>query len=652
MQPRTVRTPIRRSIAVAIGLTGVLTTGLLLTSAATAAEEESRAIFVMQRDGTNVRNVVSLKDFKWLGNPRWSNDGKQLAFDGRRNGQSRLFTIGADGSNLLDLGDGSMPSWSPGDKQLAFHVFPGTNPGAVIAASVWAQNADGKGRVRLAEGLAPRWSPDGSQILLAGTSLRVFDMIETKPREVFASGEKIVPTVGFDWSPDGKRLAAIINRNGRRELVIVSSDASDKPMTTRLQGNLHGVAWSPRENLLATSIQDEKTGRQELYLLSADGNDPAKLIAGQEGDNREPSWSPDGLQLAFASSRKAGLMPAVALDRRSAKLELVRKHDPGGETYTIAFAPDGRSALLGGGQINRRIQIWDIGTDEVKSFSKYTWSVAMSPDGRRAACAPSHTKVVEFLDLEDGSVIREFVHGAQVIALQFSHDGSKLATTGEDDAACIFNVESGKELFRMPHPGQVSAPQWSPDNKLLGVACVDKKLRLWDASTGRKVREIEHAVTPFSLSFSPDGVHVVTGTGGEVVSHLLQLNFTPQEENPIYVWDIASGKLVREMKGHDYVVFGIEYSPDGKYIASASFDGTVRLWDAEQGVELDRATGEGFVTKAIFSPDGSHLLVSGGIKRTFNPTETVFEPKYWKGVPDERMRLFKVVTSSAANAEK
>jgi WD40 repeat protein len=106
------------------------------------------------------------------------------------------------------------------------------------------------------------------------------------------------------------------------------------------------------------------------------------------------------------------------------------------------------------------------------------------------------------------------------------------------------------------------------------------------------------------------------------------------------------------MKGHEHAVFGVEYSPDGKYIASASFDYSVRLWDAEQGVELDRVTGEGFATKAVFSPDGSQLLVGGGMRRTFNAQETIFESKYWTPTPNERLRLFKVATSSAANEEK
>ena len=125
---------------------------------------------------------------------------------------------------------------------------------------------------------------------------------------------------------------------------------------------------------------------------------------------------------------------------------------------------------------NRRVELWDTGTDEVRHFPIGAWSVATSPDGRRAACARSQGKTVQYIDLADGSVIREMVQGKQVVSLEFSHDGAKLATTGEDKDACIFNVESGEEQFRMHHPDKLSALKWSPDGRLLAVNCADKKL--------------------------------------------------------------------------------------------------------------------------------------------------------------------------------
>ena len=292
MQPSrvTASSSVFRGSRLGICLVGLLATSLTSASFALSAEEEPRAIFVMQRDGSKVRQLVSLKDYPWLGNPRWSHDGKQLAFDARQSSKSRLFTLDADGKNLLDLGEGAAPSWSPDDKQLAFHESAGTGPSAT--ANVWVQNVDGKGRLRLVEGLAPRWSPDGSQLAVGGKSLRIFDTIEAKSRDLFSSGERIVATAGFDWSPDGMRLAAIVERDGKRELTVVSADAPNKELRARLHGNLQSVAWSPSDNVLAVSILDDNGKRQQLYLVSADGEQAAELIPGKKAIIAKPPGHP------------------------------------------------------------------------------------------------------------------------------------------------------------------------------------------------------------------------------------------------------------------------------------------------------------------------------------------------------------------------
>jgi WD40 repeat protein len=84
---------------------------------------------------------------------------------------------------------------------------------------------------------------------------------------------------------------------------------------------------------------------------------------------------------------------------------------------------------------------------------------------------------------------------------------------------------------------------------------------LWDV-TGKLIREFKgHQNAVWSVSFSPDGKYIATGS----------------EDTTARLWDVT-GKLIREFKGHPEGVSSVSFSPGGKYIATASKDKTARLW--------------------------------------------------------------------------
>jgi WD40 repeat protein len=565
-----------------------------------AAEDEPRALFVMNPDGSGVRKVLSIEGFKWLGWARWAHDGKRLALEGHGTSTSRVIVVNADGTQSRDLGEGGAPDWSPDDKQLAFHVMGATRPG------VYVQNSDGQGRGWLARGNSPRWSPDGSRLALV-LPLRILDILDNSDVNVFETEERLT-VFGFDWSPDGKRLAVVADRGTGLELLITKAEALTKDFTSRVRANLGGtLSWSPDGKTLAVSIYDESLKADRIHLVSVDAADPPQVIPGQQGVNVAPAWSPDGKLLAFASSRTDIAAPAVAASRRSAKLELVQSHDKGGTVYSIGISPDGRRAFLGGDMTHRGMQVWDLVADEVvRTFNVPGIFVAVAPDGKRAACAEFIGGDVQLLDLDDGSLVRELKHGAQVISLQFSGDGSRLVAAGADKNVCVFDVASGDELARIGFEQELKQVAFSPDGKLIASTCSDKKLAIWQARDGKKVREIEHPAIPWAVAFSPDGRAVMTGTGGVRVGKPSDLEVQPDTDNAIRIWDLETGKLLREMQGHTHTISSLAYSPDG------------------------------WVTKAIFSHDGVLALAAGG-------AEKKLVPRKWFEYPDERVRLFRIV---------
>jgi len=273
---------------------------------------------------------------------------------------------------------------------------------------------------------------------------------------------------------------------------------------------------------------------------------------------------------------------------------------------SLVVAPD-QQTLISSGR-DDTVRFWDLGGGpsswgreiERLPHGSHPFALAMSPD-RRFLAVGGLADLAVWERREQGWAVAYEKHGGDYRGVAFAPDSKTLAIGSSDGVVRVVEAPSMREIAALAgFPDRIHSVAFSPDGETLAAVNFNGQFKLWSWKSGRELKSLEEKVGPvYCFAFTADGRSLAVspwgiGSGGPSL------------------WDLATGELKRRFAGQTDGVNRLVISPDGRYLATATMNQSIKVWNIETGdvaAVLDKELG--WVKTLAFTQDGARIAYGG-----------------------------------------